>query len=627
MSNNNPEFYRTTYEYQSNPLNQKHSPYSPLEETKNILYKTGQERLSNSPPPIILCETGGSRNNKIHRHRYLFYPSASRLSPFDNNYNSDINIIKGPFRNENNKEEEIDNKHNLINKNETEKNPERYQAMYDKSFELVKKISELVPEENIKLKGNSDYYLNKDKDYINIIDKQIDTLTNHFKANNFNLGYKTDINLYKNNNNLPNNDKDKNMTYDQYKNNLLQKVKNSNIGINQKENNNTNNKKEEGIAFNNFDENNNNTKEKGLIFNNFDDNNNNTKEKGLVFNNYDDNNNNTKEKGLVFNNFDENINKEIKRNYINDYIKDLNSQNTNKNVENLEMNEPEINDKKNNVNLRYKNDKKKEINDNNIINEEQKYENNNEENNKNINNNFKNDINKNIIKEENNNLIPKKTNQSTQYNTLGMIQNANDNINKNQIKYQPNKDINKDLTNKISNKEEEKYPYQLIDENNIQIISSDKKPFIGELIEEQYQKGNQIFVKTKSGSIIKLHLLRGKEGEPLCYKGYPLLGKDNKFFYDKNGNIVIYPDNEFINGDKLIKVNILDTKNKNTFKDFNISKNDFEYGMGQDFCGRGIRGEFKKSKMKNKWYMFPKGNGDSKSPIIKKKEKRKRNKI
>ena len=169
MSNNHPEFYRTTYEYQSNPLNQKYSPYSPLEQTKNILYKTGQERLSNSPPPIILCETGGSRNNKIHRHRYLFYPSASRLSPFDNNYNSDINIIKGPFRNENNKEEEIDNKHNLINKNETEKSPERYQAMYDKSFELVKKISELVPEENIKLKGNSDYYLNKDKDYINII--------------------------------------------------------------------------------------------------------------------------------------------------------------------------------------------------------------------------------------------------------------------------------------------------------------------------------------------------------------------------------------------------------------------------------------------------------------------------
>jgi hypothetical protein len=364
-----------------------------------------------------------------------------------------------------------------------------------------------------------------------------------------------------------------------------------------------------------------------LIFNNFDDNNNNTKEKGLVFNNYDDNNNNTKEKGLVFNNFDENINKEIKRNYINDYIKDLNEQNTNKNVENIEMNEPEINDKKNNVNLRYKNDKKKEINDNNIINEEQKYENNNKENNKNINNNFKNDINTKLIKEENNNLIPKKTNQSTQYNTLGMIQNANDNINKNQIKYQPNKDINKDLTNKISNKEEEKYPYQLIDENNIQIISSDKKPFIGELIEEQYQKGNQIFVKTKSGSIIKLHLLRGKEGEPLCYKGYPLLGKDNKFFYDKNGNIVIYPDNEFINGDKLIKVNILDTKNKNTFKDFNISKNDFEYGMGQDFCERGIRGESKKNKMKNKWYMFPKGNGDAKSPIIKKKEKRKRNKI
>ena len=84
-----PELYHTTYEYESNLLNPLLSPYN---QPKNHLFKTSQERLSNSPP-IILCETGGSRNNKTHRHRYLFYPSASRLSPFtDNNFIGDVNI-------------------------------------------------------------------------------------------------------------------------------------------------------------------------------------------------------------------------------------------------------------------------------------------------------------------------------------------------------------------------------------------------------------------------------------------------------------------------------------------------------------------------------------------------------
>ena len=559
------DFNRTTYEYESNPLNQKYNPY---EETKNILFGTSPERFSNSP--IILCETG-SRNNKYHKHRFLFYPSASRLSPYSHNYNNDINNIKHSFRDENDFEKE--NKNNLINKNETdlkenenEKSPEKYQAMYNKSFELVKRISDLIPEENIKIKGNSNYYLNNDKDYINIIDNEINTLTNHFKSSNFNLEYKTDGNLYNNSNYIPKNDNDKNNTYDEYKNNLLQRIKDSSI----------NNKVE-------------------------------TKEE-LPYN----------DKNELYNN---------NRNYINDYINNMNKKN-------IEINEYEIQSEEN---LKNKIKNKKDFNniENDINNEEQKYENKNfEKGDDNINNidkaqlinNNNNNLDKkimnDIINEEeqnnDNNLNLKNTKPSTKYNTLGMIQ--NDNINQNQINENNKKYLSKNLNNK-----EEISPFQLVDENNNQIISSDKKPFVGELIDYQYQKGNQIFITSKSGSDVKLNILRGKEGEPLCYKGYPLMGKNNKFYYDKNGNIIVYPDNEFIKGDKTIKVRIKDNKSNKGFIEFNINKiilENMDNETLKEFSFTGSGG-FKKNKMKLKWYMFPKGDGGAKAPIIKTKKKKK----
>ena len=210
-----PELYHTTYEYESKPLYPQNYI---LDKTKETLYQTGMDRKSNSPP-IILCETGGSRNAKAHKHRYLFYPSASRLSPFSDNYN--INTYDK-------------NSINYKDDNKNEKSQEKYQAMYDKSFELVKKISELVPEKEAKIKGNSDYYLNKDKDYMNIIDNQINTLTNHFQKSNFDLGYKTDGMLLQNSN-INNSNDINNNTYGIYKNNILERINNSK--------NNTNNQK------------------------------------------------------------------------------------------------------------------------------------------------------------------------------------------------------------------------------------------------------------------------------------------------------------------------------------------------------------------------------------------------
>ena len=143
MNTYQPKFNYKTYEYEANPLSHEFPPYNSI---KDPSYKTSQERFSNSPP-IILCETSGSRNNKTHKHRYLFYPSVSRLSPFtDNNniYLNNYNIIKNTLRDENNLPGETENKKNETSLNKNEKSPEKYQAMYDKSFELVKRISELV---------------------------------------------------------------------------------------------------------------------------------------------------------------------------------------------------------------------------------------------------------------------------------------------------------------------------------------------------------------------------------------------------------------------------------------------------------------------------------------------------
>ena len=495
MNSYYPEFYRKTYEYESNPLN---SNYPLNNSNKELLMKTSLDKNLNYPP-IILCETDGSRNNRTHRHRYLFYPSSSCLSPFNDN-NNNYNFIKNSLREENNIRNGLLGKNSLINKNETslsqnEKSPFKYQSMYDKSFELVKKVSELVPEKETKLKGNADYYLEKDKDYMNLIDKQIDSLTNHFKNNNLNSGYKTDGNIFKNDNINSFNDDNK-MTYNEYKNDLLQRIKNSNQGINPNE-----------YKYNN---------------------------------------------------------------------------------DNIEIKEP-INQFQDN--LRNKNINEKGGNNN-------------------INNNDNDQLNK-------NNFDNKRNNQPNKYNSIGIIKGNNENnnnINPNQNDYFDN-NINDNNGNAI---------YQLINENNNKpILSPDGKPFTGELIENQYQKGNQIFIKPKSGSDIKLSILRTKEGEPLTYKGYPLMGKGNKFFFDKNGNVVVYPDNEFIKGDKAIKVEICDSKNKNNLMEFNINKSNFDlFGTEIEEEFGGSSGEFKKSKKKNKWYMFPKGDGGAKAPMINKRKKR-----
>ena len=130
MNTYHPKLYRMTYEYESSPLNYHYPPLN--SSSKESLVKESQEKAFNNPP-IILCETDASRNFRTHRHRYLFYPSVSCLSPFNDSNN--YNIIKDSLRGENNQNKESLDKNNLINKNETSLNQnEKSPLKYHKSF-------------------------------------------------------------------------------------------------------------------------------------------------------------------------------------------------------------------------------------------------------------------------------------------------------------------------------------------------------------------------------------------------------------------------------------------------------------------------------------------------------------
>jgi hypothetical protein len=78
--------------------------------------------------------------------------------------------------------------------------------MFDKSLELIKIISDFIPDENAKIKGNSKYYYNRDKDYDSIIEKQKTFLTKYFKNNKLdNIDNIENINNKNNINNIDNN--------------------------------------------------------------------------------------------------------------------------------------------------------------------------------------------------------------------------------------------------------------------------------------------------------------------------------------------------------------------------------------------------------------------------------------
>lgn len=765
--------FRNTYELESQPNNHK---YMPVNTISNLYPNIYSERLSYSPP-IILCETGNSRNKNNHSHRYLFYPSTSRLSPFSNNMNNEFNIIKKVNTNNNNYESknEIKNKlrneNQLINKenNENSKNENdiegrmdynnnlgrkivntpqninKYQSMFDKSLELMKTISNFIPEEDAKIKGNSSYYYNRDRDYDTIIEKQKNFLQKHFinKLGNKNQ-IETDIysNSKKNNNNnldnRPNDQFNNNFTnindnkginfdnhLDNINNNEIDNIgsfpgiKNMNNKDNINDDNNIRMKSEK--AFDNENNENN--------FNN-DKNNSNNKFYNKTANelNFDNDFGNKHNFGgnreistypnNIGNNFYDNNkgiydNKKSNRNYINDY----NNINPENNIKNEELEQKAIlqmegdNNKfdkngfqsknfenSNNIlskdNLNINNldgDQKmdKNLNEINLDNDDKDLNNNNYKGNSYFNSGMSNLPTKDFF--NTNNILKRNPNQISNYNqplsqtdnNIGQklkdnYSNQNFDFQSNLNKYydnnlpsinnKDNNNTNKNNTNNnintndymmendnrfrnIEDKKDSESFGELLDENNKKILSEEGKPFQGELVNEKYDKDNKTFVVTKSGAHLKLSILHNREGLPLIHNGYPLLGKGENYFIDKSGKPIIYPDVNYMEGEEKVPVKIKGVKDKKELEDLNnrmnninlIPENDnfqFSNTLGNkyflndndnnpnNFYNVGFGGGMSTSQLKksrinnNKIRHFPKGDGDAKPPLIKKKRKR-----
>ena len=174
-----------------------------------------QERSSQSP--IILCEIGNNRNPRSHTHRYLFYPSASRLSPYsDNNNISNFNISSQSYRGLNNNlnlEQELnrlrdenrlikeeyqkryneyfDGNNNYSNRPSSRSGNNNYQKGYPKNEPFRRNktdndlMTNLMNEEERKIRGPLGYYNYKENEEYNRIGN-------------------SQKNLYNNNNNNPN---------------------------------------------------------------------------------------------------------------------------------------------------------------------------------------------------------------------------------------------------------------------------------------------------------------------------------------------------------------------------------------------------------------------------------------
>ena len=138
-----------------------------LDNPDSIPYKMSMKALDTdslyNSPPIILCESRNIRTPTSNHRHYLFYPSTTRLSPYSDNIQ-----IKFPQTQNDNNETQTQNK---------------YQSLYNKTFELAKTISNYANDEKAKIKGDLDYYLDRNKEYDNIIEKQKSFLNDYFKKN------------------------------------------------------------------------------------------------------------------------------------------------------------------------------------------------------------------------------------------------------------------------------------------------------------------------------------------------------------------------------------------------------------------------------------------------------------
>ena len=743
---------RNTYERESRGFDQ-YVPYNSSRNIKNtITINSGS--LSNTP--IILCETGRSSTDK-RSHRYLFYPSIYRLSPFSDNM-TDYNIMSGTnIRNNysNHDESNLKRERNQLINNETPmsvnnnddmdgeetkndvrrnkgfrsesmgnpRNSKQYQTMFDKNFELVKTISNIIPDEDAKIKGDSSYYYNRDKDYDKILDKYKTYLTDYFKnINNQNNNLnRTGSNIYKNSNNQM----DNKSNYNQFQSDTLDRNNNNNnnqnIGtdygdINRNNNNNNfgsysgdntkgamNNNNMMGNNSDNYMNNknimgNNSDNNKDYMNKNTNYNNSNTAKNYIIRNNNNDDNNPNNNDILNNNNNNLDNNEDNPyRNYYNKTGYDNNYEpNSRTNDNNFDKNNRGFSTFPNNNNMNTLNNNfnnhsyNNDYNDNNNINNNkgvrsemkaktvlhmnnnQDYDNNNNymtyssnENSRGIDNENKvegkrdsnnfnstnrlgneNEINQRSGDNKNGNKIKNNTDKDSNFNSGMSNKSTNEFTQNNALRYQsqPNKsninmnnnsqssqrqiiqDNNNDKQNNNSSTkknnvfqsslnnmlfeeikeenedEKEIEKMQVLDENNNQMISEKGEAFEIEKANEIFCKDNRTYAKTKSGNQIKLSVMHNNEGYPLAFRGYPILGSDNKIFINK-GNPIIYPNEDYLKDNKGIPIKIQGLKNGNINNNndpLDDLKFSYLYATGGIGGGGTSVNELKKSRIKKR---------------------------
>lgn len=243
----------------------------------------------------------------------------------------------------------------------------------------------------------------------------------------------------------------------------------------------------------------------------------------------------------------------------------------------------------------------------------------------------------------NNNNINKSSQGYNSNNVLRNTNNPNDinNINKNNKYINIMDSVDNNIISKDGESSGKLIKLVLADENNMEILSENREPFIGEEIQDKKViEGNKVLVVTKGGENVALNVLRNYEGEILADEnGNAILGRDNIYFFDKNGGLVVSTDKKLLEGDKAVPAKVKKVKfnpsvlsgtfnsngDNNLFNSIPLTKS---FGMnnirGNTYGDNYELGtsQMRRKHNKGRWKMFPKGDGDAKPPIIKKKKRK-----
>ena len=503
----------------------------------------------------------------------------------------------------------------------------------------------------------------------------------NFNSNNYNTDYynNTDYNKFNdrfrrdyldNNNDMNSNNMNSNTSNNNYNRN---KSFNDNRNIYSNNNNNNNNDNTEGFNSNNnniFNRNNDYNRiksyhdNKNIYSNNNNDNNYNNNTDGYQNNNlrnYNNRNNNNDNNNNIYSQDNNNENNRINDNNNNirsgDGTNDFNFNKGSKMDSNIEQVKNKNGNNNNNIGGNYNNDNfddnkgnstmpihlgknftlNNDIDDpnqKNLANSDSNIYFNKQDNNQNIGSNVMGMSSKGYSNNDNNN------NNNNNFNNNNNPNNNNNDLLRNQnqeqknlnpfdialsktVKYIPGENFSeKDEDGSSNQMPQVQIKSVLTDKKDNVILSEEGKPFIAEENVNIKKDGNLIFAIMNNGEEITLRPIRNKDGEILTdTNGNIILGIGQRYFIDKEGQIVISDDLSLAKGDQVVPAKSKKIKinpNETFYKNINEGGN---FGMTSTYWGKKT-----KNLSKSRRGIFAKGYGDAKAPITKKKRKKSKKK-